>query len=187
LNREPFTNAMLRYKKVLPFGAPDFSDNFVAEFWFKQLSSYGSERLSAAMQILCCRNKFPSIDDIRKECGDVKVSDETIARDTAERIYAAIGRFGSKNFARALEYIGEIGDKTIGGGSGWVSACESCTTSNSGIYKAQWRERAKGVIEMSKKGITGPAALPKPHPQIKALLDKASKNMITIGDEKTKD
>ena len=170
---------MLKYTSIQPYCAPNFKDQFVCEFWYEQLGTYGTERLSFAFKKLVCRNKFPSIDEVRKECGDDEVSDDTIARDVAERIHHAIGRFGGRNYDRALEYIGEIGEQTIGGSSGWIAACDGCTNSNSGIYKAQWRERAKGILDLARKGISGPPKLPSVNTNIKSL-PSASTNLAVI-------
>lgn len=171
MNIEQFCVAMIRYKKIQPFGAPDFNDDFVAEYWFKKISHYGAENLSRAMQKLCEKSKFPCIEDVRRECGEEEVSDEAVARDIAEKIYYAIGAFGSHNYKGAKEYLGDLADKVIGGGAGWMQICETTTTSQAGMHKAQWRESAKGHLEMARKGVSGPHRLPPVNEGVKALMN----------------
>jgi len=177
LNNQQFLNAMLRYAKVQPRFAPEFSDPFVIELWYESLSGFGAEALGAAMRKLITRDRFPSIDAIKQACGGGDLNTDMIARDTADRIFAAICRFGSTANSRweeIAEKIGEVGVLVVGGPSQWQMLCEEVTTKNSATYKAQWRELAKAKMEYHHKGIDGAAQLPAPPPRVSAQIEQAS-------------
>jgi hypothetical protein len=185
LKVENFTAAMLRYSKVQPYCAPDFSDLFVAEFWFDQLGHYDVALLGTAMRKLCAGRRFPSIEQIKTECGDVTVTDEDIAKDTAERIFAAVSRFGSTQNSRweaIAESIGEVGVLVVGGPAGYKIICDQLNNNNASTFKAQWRELAKAKITMKRAGIDGPAQLPASSKEVTAALQEASKGVAEITD-----
>ena len=113
MKAEHFANAMIRYAKVQPFGAPDFSDSFVCKFWFDQLGTLPAEALGAAMTKLVAKGRFPSIDQVRQACGVLELDDEATARDAVKRIDYAIRRFGYVGWERAQEHIGSLGEHLV--------------------------------------------------------------------------
>lgn len=184
---ENFTAAMMRYAKVQPYCAPDFSDTFVAEFWFEQIGHYEVALLGTAMRKLCTGNRFPSIEHVKAECGDVVLTDDEIAKDTAERIFQGISRFGStanSRWEKIEEFIGEVGSLVVGGSSGWQTLCDQVTNQNAGTFKAQWRELAKAKMNMKRAGLDGPARLPESSATCCKALEAASRGIIAIEGKK---
>lgn len=175
---------MTKYSKIQPYCAPDFSDSFVIEFWFSQLGDFGIDELGTAMQKLCTKPKFPCVEDIKKECGILdEVSDDAIGREMAERIWTAIGKYGARNWEPAMDYLGELGQKVIGGTSGWVMICDTASYANAGMFKAQWRESTKGHLEMARKGHSDePPKLPPMNEALRLRREKESNTGLAAID-----
>lgn len=177
MNINQFTAAMTRYAKLQPSGAPDFSDEWVAKFWFEEVGHYGTQALGEAMKKLVAKSRFPCISDVKAHCGDSEISDEVEARDVADRIHHAVGYYGRMKWNEAKIYIGPIGVKVVDGCGGWASLCSTMTMDNTSIYKAQFRESAKVYMIKAKAGLLDtPPQLPEPvkGAGAKAMLAAAS-------------
>ena len=157
MKAEHFANAMIRYAKVQPFGAPDFSDQFVCKFWFDQLGDLGPDALGTAMTKLVAKGRFPSIDQVKQACGQIELDDESLARDAVKRIENAIRKYGYIGWDKAREYIGSLGEHLVGISGGWEAICDIPTEQDLAIKMAQLREYAKVAI---KKDAAGQLDLP---------------------------
>jgi len=152
MSKEQFSILMLKFSKVLSFGAPDFKDSDVIGFWYQQLGSFDAQALGDAMMKLCSADKFPSIDKIKAKCGVVDLSDEELARDAIARIRDAVGRFGYNNWDRASEYIGSVGQHLVKIMGGWDEVCAFACYKELDFALTQAREYAKVAIKKSNSG-----------------------------------
>lgn len=180
LTRENFYLAMKKYASVQPNMSPDFEDEFVLDFWFEHLNRYSIEVLKSSFMKLCAKDRFPSIEAIKKECGDEIPSEESIAKDIADRIWYSIGRWGHTGWEDVEKHIGELGVKVIGGSGGWLGVCRAVTYESAGMHKAQWRESAKAQMELARKGITEAPKLPQVEDRFRKRLDEATKDIRMI-------
>lgn len=147
-----FIAAMSKYAKILPFGAPDFRDADVCDFWHEQLGHISAEDLGKAMKDLCQKAKFPSISDIKAKCGITALSDEEVARDAISRIRYAIGRFGYNNWDLAKTHIGTLGEHIVQTMGGWETVCSFSSYDDLDFALVQAREYAKVAIKKSAAG-----------------------------------
>lgn len=147
-----FATGMLSFSRILPFGAPDFKDPDVINFWYQSLKDLPSSKLVEAMNVLCRKERFPSIDQIKAKCGVEELSDEDLARDAIARIRHAIGRYGYPNWEAAAEYIGSVGRHVVQMMGGWNEVCGFETYKELDFALTQAREYAKVAIKKSRSG-----------------------------------
>lgn len=107
-----------------------------------------------------------------------QIDDDSISREAAARIVAAVPKFGWNNGKDAKVYIGELGWQVVQKQGGWVYLCENMGKEISPTtFQAQARDLAKTQIQLSRAGLGDtPPSLPEPTnqrfelPQPKSLL-----------------
>lgn len=174
-----FAAAMLRYAKFQPYGAPDFSDPIVVEFWYDALSKYSADQLGSAMKQLAKGRRFPSISDIETACGDLQLSDDSAARDVVKRIENCIRRFGYIGWDKVKPEIGEFGVHLVQMSGGWEALCDIPSENDMAIKMAQLREYAKVAWKKDAAGqLDRPPSLPSSQKSnnVTALIANAAEN-----------
>lgn len=186
MNRADFSMAMLRFSKVLTFGAPDFKDPDVMNFWFNALKDLPPDRLSSAMNELCMKDRFPSIDQIKTKCGIVQLTDEEIARDAIQRIRHAVGRFGSPNWEQAKEYIGSVGVHCVHVMGGWENVCSFQSYEELDFALVQGREYLKTAVKKDRAGnLSMPPELPSKSTEFSKLISDLANKAIPVANRPT--
>jgi hypothetical protein len=90
------------------------------------------------------------------------IDDESVAKESAARIVAAIPKFGWCNREDAKAFIGEVGWAVVEKQGGWQYICEHYGKEISmSTFQAQARDLAKSQIVLAKRGLAdSPPALP---------------------------
>lgn len=122
-----------------------------------KLAPHGLKPCAEAIEsLMSSARRFPTVAEIEKEMGvgSASLDPEDIGREVADRIYAAIGRFGqTKNGReRVWEYIGPIGVELVRLLGGWEYVCANTLEKDASIHKAQWRESAAILAHKAKRG-----------------------------------
>lgn len=181
ISKQKFSNAMAKYSKIQPNYCPDFTDGYVLDFWYSCLSNIPIEKLAPAFDKLCCKSRFPCIDDIKAECGVGEVTDEMIARDVASRIENAVIRFMSKKrWPEIVEAMGPIGVEVVGGENGYYRMVDMLRDGDMPTYRAQWRELAKAKIQLQKAGKLNKAPQFPTNNATLSLIEKSVKGLAKI-------
>lgn len=92
---------------------------------------------------------FPTVGQIR-EIVTPSTDDDSVARDSAAKIVAAVSKYGWNNATQAREFMGELAWSVVAQQGGWVNICETLTHDNIGIMQAQWRDLAKSTVRITK-------------------------------------
>jgi hypothetical protein len=105
--------------------------------------------------------RFPSMNSVRAAVlGSVDDRDE--AQDIADRILAAIPRFGGYRATDARTHLGEAAWEVVARFGGWEQVCK-VTDRELGTLRAQMRDCARAVLAKARAGALGAAtALPNP-------------------------
>jgi len=127
------------------------------EIWFSELGQMTVEQLSAVYRAAVgSRSSFPSIAEVRDLAGLKEPTDEDRGRETAERIFAGIGKFGSmvnqKSWPSIAAFIGPIGEEVVRLQGGWNQICDITDYDNATTLKAQWRELATALCRKARSG-----------------------------------
>lgn len=123
------------------------------EFMTRKLLPLGADRVAVALEkLLESARRFPTVAEVQSAMGITAETVEDKARETAERIWTAIGKFGYTDWKRAQEYVGEIGQAVVAMQGGWISICEIATNDNAGQLKAQWRGLAETLARKNNRG-----------------------------------
>ena len=116
------------------------------EFIVRSLAAHADARVVAGLEkLLKTSRRFPTLGEIEAAMGVGEPTDADKGREVGERIYTAIGRWGTQsrnNWPAIAEYIGPIGVKVVEMQGGWQQVCETTDYDNAGMLKAQWRELA---------------------------------------------
>lgn len=178
MNKTEFAKRMAVLAQLTPHFELDDTGNLLG-IYNSHLKAYGYERVCLALdEIIASRNArdpFPSVKEI-KEVMDPQVDEKSLAVDTAERLWAAVGKFGWCNDPGHT--LGEIATEVIRRSGGWRSVCNEANQSEAGIFKAQKRELARAVIQQSKAGkLNELPALPKPSQDQWKIADTVRKSL----------
>ncbi len=161
--------------------------NEVLEMYVEDLAGLSAETISNAMSMYRRdpkNTRMPLPAQIRSVC-EPTVDDDSLAREAASRIVAAIRKFGWPSPNEAKEYIGELGWKVVERNGGWPPLCENLMEDQIGIFTAQARDLAKAQIQFSRAGLIDEApALPGPkNAQMNELISSLA-NMKQISRPK---
>jgi hypothetical protein len=90
-------------------------------------------------------------------------TDEQLAVEASSRILQAMSKCGWNNPEGARAFIGEVGWHVVQREGGWANLCERTHNDDLPILKAQWRESAKAILGMAKRGtLDKPPGFPEP-------------------------
>lgn len=155
------------------------------EFMARKLLPFDHERVCNALEgLLETARRFPTVAEIKSAMGVNDASDADKGREAAERIYAAICRFGSqmKLWDEIKAFIGPIGVEVVKMQGGWLQLCETTTNDNSPTLKAQWRELAEVLVRKNVAGDYNAPQFPSLsagfRAQIKELETKSTPNYL---------
>lgn len=110
---------------------------------------------------------FPFPIDLREQIVP-PVDDETVAREAASRVIAAVAKFGWAQPGAAREWIGELGWVGVVRAGGWQYICENLGRRElpHAMFQAQLRDVCSAQIKLAKAGVLDqPIGLPKPADQ----------------------
>ncbi len=141
--------------KGLPKFAPDVKT--VAPSWYELFKSLESEALPELLtRALLHFEEFPSCKQLLTLLGMAPRDEDDLGREVAEKIWAAIERFGSTLTLSRLKEIednvGEVSWAVVLRCGGWNAICDGATYDNMTTTKSQWRELAAGLIRKSRAG-----------------------------------
>lgn len=159
--------------------------DLASELYDTALSKFGYEEINEVLiDMIQTAKRFPTIGDIKEKLGAADIDPEAVARTIAERIFQAVGRWGSNPhyWEQIKEFIGPIGIKTVGDSRGWISICDSMTNDQATTFKAQWREYAIGLIELERKGVSVNQMIETSGRQSDELIKKLCSSTITLLD-----
>lgn len=89
--------------------------------------------------------------------------DDSMAKEAAARIIAAVSKHGRMRPKEASEYIGELGWLCVQKQGGWWSVCNYVNDNPIGSFQAQIRDLAGAQIKLARAGkLDIPPALPSP-------------------------
>ncbi len=172
---------MMQMTKALPRFAPDMTDKETISIWFNELGNLSHQEAVAVYHAALRKfDSFPSIRQVLELAGHGEPSNEDKGREVAERIWAAIDRFGSQyaetthRHAEINASIGPIGVEVVRMSGGWNQLCAIATYDNATTIKAQWREMAAAV---ARKGAAGGAP-----PDFAKLPERARLALAKAGD-----
>ena len=96
-------------------------------------------------------NKFPPLPaQIRGMLVESK-DPKSQAQLTVSKIFEAISRIGPYEPAKVRGYVGPIGWEIIQREGGWSFICETLTTDQMSIHRAQWRQLAEVLHERGER------------------------------------
>jgi len=130
------------------------SDNRLA-FYANELSPHGAVPVCNTLKAMNrSATRFPTVAEIEKAMGvgASPLDTEQLARDTAERIYVAIGKRRAQGWDKAQIDIGDVGVATVELLGGWKLLCETTREDQAPTLKAQWRGVAEITAERMKRG-----------------------------------
>lgn len=110
------------------------------------------------------KNRVMPLPAMLRDMVEPQLDDDTLARDAASRIVAAVSKFGWCNGGEARGYVGELAWSVVNRNGGWSYICENLGRGlDVGTFQAQARELAKTQIQLSRAGsLDLPPALPGP-------------------------
>lgn len=133
------------------------------------------------------RDPMPSIADLESLVRPA-ASDEDLAIESANRVIEAMAKVGKYDAPRAEAFIGEIGWTVVQRAGGWSHLCSTTLTSQIPTLRAQLRELARTVINLSKAGVLNkpPSFSQIQAPQrLKSLVAGTIKSIGGTNDKKT--
>lgn len=155
---------------------PNFRlSKIMIQLYENALAQHGYDRLCAALEQIVLsrksRDPFPSVAEVAAVINP-QLDPAHEAIEAANRVWAAVGKFGYTNPQGAEEYIGQLGWKVVERYGGWGAVCQESNYSDAGVIKAQMRETAKAIYGRHKAGVgdTKPA-LPGPNTGFTQIAD----------------
>lgn len=141
------------------FGRPIME--FALEVYVRKMRDVPFQAAMRGLYEAAASGKMPSANELYAAATGV-LDDKDESQDTADRIIAAISKFGSYRSADALAAVGEVGEEVIRRFGGWAQICD-VTNDQLGTLRAQLRDSARSVLARAKAGrLDEPARLPMP-------------------------
>lgn len=177
-HREMFAALLQAASMIQPYRAPDFANDIVCTYWFKEFGSIDFAIFRAAMdRCMQTLSFFPSIVDVRKELGVHDKDPDLEARQIVAAIISAIRNYGWNRELEAKRNLDVVAWKVVMGVGGWALLCDM-TTDNAGSISAQMRELARSFLIANR--------FPN-NDQNKAALQSAARQAIDIVTHATRD
>ena len=124
--------------------------------WYPYFEALNREELTRIGSMAVSRlNTFPSIRELLEFAGKAPRTDDDVGREVAERIWAAVERFGytpGLNLEKVRQAIGEVAWEVVRLGGGWNSVCASASYDTKTTQLAQWRELAQSLQRKARSG-----------------------------------
>jgi hypothetical protein len=145
MNNSEFGKLILEYAKLSAYYAQDLSDS-VLKMYCDDLVDLDFSTVSTAMsswRLNPKNNRMPLPAQIRQMvCPEI--DQDSVAREIASRVIAAVSKFGYTDPNGAKEYIGETGWEIVRRFGGWQYICENLgVTLDLTMLTAQVRDLAK--------------------------------------------
>lgn len=115
-----------------------------------------------------------------REIIEPQVDDDTLAREAASRIVAAVPKFGYMQGQAAKSYVGELGWRVVDRYGGWQTVCRNLgDTLDVGTFQAQAREIARAQATLARAGRHNePPSLPSPNIQMIAQPEPTKREFL---------
>lgn len=124
------------------------------------------------------KNRAMPLPAMVRDMLEPQLDDDTLAREAASRVLAAIPKFGYIGGTQAREYIGELGWSVVERYGGWQRVCESVGVElDIGVFQAQVRDSAKAQAMLSRAGrLDMPIGLPG------STVERRTQGLTSAGD-----
>lgn len=147
MNKIDFLKICKATAEILNYGAPNFDNPNVLEFWWGEFKSYSYEDVKNAFsEAIRTQRMFPVIKDIREILDGPTLTRDDTASKIAATIWGCLSKHGSSFPDRAEQEIGAAGWRVVQQNGGWLNLCNTITDDQRTYMINTWTRQAKAAL-----------------------------------------